>query len=155
MYNGYNFVDILRSVACSSIPLSVCPSVCRWPLGLSLHISYISRLGKLLEVCSYAEHNVRSYDMGGGGSPPLTLSHLHSPRLITCSQHVHNMFMICSWHVQDMFNEMCMNCSTKCSWHLHHVFMTCLPQVHHMFTTCLPHVRHMFTTCLPHVHHIY
>ena len=87
---------------------------------------------RFLEVCSYAEHNVWSNDMGW---PPLPSSHLHSPRLTTCSKHVQNMFMTCSQHVHNMF--------TTCSQHVHN-----MPQhVHNMFMTCSHHVNDMFTTC--------
>ena len=61
-----------------------------------------TKLCTFLEVCSNAEHNVWSYDMGVGGLP--------SP--IHVQQNIHDMFTTCSPHVPHMFTT-CSNCSRQ------------------------------------------
>ena len=62
---------------------------------------------------------------------------------MTCSQHVHDMFMKCSRHVHGMF--------MPCSQDVYDMITTCSQHAHDMFTACSWHVHDMFMT---YVHHI-
>ena len=99
---------VFRSVARSSIPHFVCPSVA--DSQVNIFKSYI--LQGLANSWKYvATQNIMyGHMIGGGGlpsssplpsssflSPHLTSTPLHSPRLTTCSHHAHNI------HINKMF----------------------------------------------------
>ena len=130
------FRSIFRSVARSSIPHFVCPSVCRFSF-----ISHILR-GWANSWKYVATQNIMYGHMIWRGlpSPPLPSSHLHSLRLTKCSQHVHDKFTHCSQHVHDMFKTF--------SQHIHDMFTTCSPHAH-LYSLHVHHMLRMFTTDYP------
>ena len=130
-------------------PVPVRSSVClSLTVRFFLHISYIMRLGKFLEVATRAEHNVWSYAllMPWHVHDIFTSCSRHVYDIFTkCSQHVHNMITTCSRHVHENsrnVHTMFKTFSRTCSPHAHHICSS----FYHKFTTCSPHVHHMFTT---------